>query len=376
MKGVSIVDHCVFAQNVPSAPNVAHAQLVRGHLQNFWQTWSLLGANPRSILKDGYSLPFKIRPPLVRDPLIISGYANPLRNLYLKQALHGLIHKKAVEKVRTSLAFFNRLFIVKPNKKWRPILDLSALNKFLSVKTFKMETPETIRISLPFSVAVRRPIRDIPSGMGYLAGFQRHIFPHSYSSKISEIPRVSFPKPDLPVPGPTRWPLHSSYGVYLRGQRGKIDGPSLGYKNPPVPRRLVDSSPHQRIFPPGDPVPPCLLPGIGLGGEPTKIGVGTQTGFRICGLPIRPIARSGQTDPEPLGVTVPEGVSSLPSILQGQGIHVSNRSPYSNGEVGASGQAPYEAHSMAPQEKLEDSRVPGKRNPSPKVSSPTPQGVD
>ena len=52
-------------------------------------------------------------------------------------------------RVRTSLAFFNRLFIVpKPNQKWRPILDLSALNKFLSVKTFKMETPETIRISL------------------------------------------------------------------------------------------------------------------------------------------------------------------------------------------------------------------------------------
>ena len=83
--------------------------------------------------------------------LIISGYASPLRNLYLKEALHALIHKKAVERVRirTSLAFFNRLFIVpKPKKKWRPILDLIALSKFLSIKTFKMETPETIRISL------------------------------------------------------------------------------------------------------------------------------------------------------------------------------------------------------------------------------------
>ena len=153
MKGVSIVDHCVFAPNVPSAPSVAHAQLVGGLLQNFWQTWSHLDANPRvvSILKDGYILPFKLRPPPVRDPLIISGYVNPLRNLYLKEALHAVIHKKAVEivRVRISLAFFNRLFIVpKPNKKWRPILDLSALNKFLNVKTFKMETPETIRISL------------------------------------------------------------------------------------------------------------------------------------------------------------------------------------------------------------------------------------
>ena len=34
VKGVSTVDHCVFAQNVPSAPNVVHAQLVGGRLQH------------------------------------------------------------------------------------------------------------------------------------------------------------------------------------------------------------------------------------------------------------------------------------------------------------------------------------------------------
>ena len=142
VKGISIVDHCVFALSVPSAPNVVHAQLVGGRLQLFWQTWSCLGANPRvvSILKDCYIIPFKIRPPLVRDPLIINGYANSLRNLNLKEGLHALISKKAVERVRvrTSLAFFNRLFIVpKPDQKWRPILDLSALNQFLSIKHSK-----------------------------------------------------------------------------------------------------------------------------------------------------------------------------------------------------------------------------------------------
>ena len=150
---VSFVDHCVCAPSVTNVRNVVQAPQVGGRLQPFWQTWALLGANPRvvSILKDGYILPFKIRPPLVRDPLIVSGYANPTRNLYLKGALQALLQKEAVEMVRvqTSLAFFNRLFIVpKPNQKWRPILDLSALNKFLSVKTFKMETPETIRLSL------------------------------------------------------------------------------------------------------------------------------------------------------------------------------------------------------------------------------------
>ena len=153
VKSASFVSHFVSAPNVPNVPNVASVQPVGGRLQSFWEIWAHKGANPKvvSILKEGYVLPFKVRPPLVRDPLIVSGYANPIRDSHLQEAVQALIEKKAVERVRvqTSLAFFNRLFIVpKPNHKWRPILDLSTLNQFLCVKTFKMETPETIRTSL------------------------------------------------------------------------------------------------------------------------------------------------------------------------------------------------------------------------------------
>ena len=102
VKSVFSVDHCVFAPTAPNVHNVANVQIVGGRLQKFWQKWSLLGANPRvvSILKDGYILPFKYRPHLVRDPLILSGYANPPRNLYLKEALQALLQKEAVEMVR------------------------------------------------------------------------------------------------------------------------------------------------------------------------------------------------------------------------------------------------------------------------------------
>ena len=153
VKSASFVGHFVSAPNVPNVPNVASVQPVGGRLQSFWEIWAHKGANPKvvSILKEGYVLPFKVRPPLVRDPLIVSGYVNPIRDSHLQAAVQALIEKKAVERVRvqTSLAFFNRLFIVpKPNHKWRPILDLSTLNQFLCVKTFKMETPETIRTSL------------------------------------------------------------------------------------------------------------------------------------------------------------------------------------------------------------------------------------
>ena len=104
-----------------------------------------------SILKEGYFLPFKMRPPLTRSPLIWSGYANPVKNQFLKEALLPLIDKLVVERVVvwSSLAFYNRLFLFpKPNNKWTPILDLSQLNLYLDPSTFKMETLETIRLSL------------------------------------------------------------------------------------------------------------------------------------------------------------------------------------------------------------------------------------
>ena len=152
VNSVSCVDPCLFVQNVQGVPTVVHDGPVGGRLQKFWQVWQRLVANPRavSILKQGYSLPFRLRPPLTRVPIIQSSYANPVKSRSLKEALISLQGKLVVEPVlvRSSLAFYNRLFLVpKPENKWRPILDLSRLNKFLKTGTFKMETAETIRTS-------------------------------------------------------------------------------------------------------------------------------------------------------------------------------------------------------------------------------------
>ena len=90
-----------------------------------------LGASPRvvTILREGYILPFHLRPNLTREPVVRSGYAHAPRMTLLMNALHALRDKQAVELVSNpnSLAFYNRLFLVpKPNNKWRPILDLSS----------------------------------------------------------------------------------------------------------------------------------------------------------------------------------------------------------------------------------------------------------
>ena len=153
VKGVSCVTQLCCVQTVENVKNAAPNLPVGARLQNFWQTWLDLGAGPKivQILREGYTLSFRIRPNLTRSPTVISCYVNPHKNSYLMEALHQLIDKNAVELVdnQTSLGFFNRLFLVpKPNNKWRPILDLSKINQFLKVEKFKMETPETIRTSL------------------------------------------------------------------------------------------------------------------------------------------------------------------------------------------------------------------------------------
>ena len=153
VKSALCVTQLSLATSVSNVPNVAQSPPVGARLQNFWETWLELGAGPKTIqnLREGYTLPFRIRPKLTSFPTVISCYANPHRNNYLLEALHQLMDKNAIELVQnpTSLGFFNRLFLVpKPNNKWRPILDLSKLNLFLKVEKFKMETPETIRTSL------------------------------------------------------------------------------------------------------------------------------------------------------------------------------------------------------------------------------------
>ena len=123
VKGVSYVSQCLSAPSVPNVPHVATEIRVGGRLQSFWQVWQGLQSNPRvvSILKEGYTLPLIERPPLCRFPLIVSKYANPLKNKSLSEALSSLIQKEAMERVvvKSSLALYNRLFLVpKPNRKW------------------------------------------------------------------------------------------------------------------------------------------------------------------------------------------------------------------------------------------------------------------
>ena len=97
-----------------------------------------------------------------------------------------------------------------------------------------------------------RDNKNLPTGrgVGHLHGFQGRILPHTNSKSVQEEHAFSHPGLVLPVQSYTLWPVHSTHGVRSGGQRCQTDGFIEGYKDPPVPRRLVGQSQ----------VPPYLSP--------------------------------------------------------------------------------------------------------------------
>ena len=303
MNCVSFVDHCVCAPSVTNARNVVHAPQVGGRLQPFWQTWALLGANPRVVSIQNQTSSGE-------RPLDSQWLCKPHQEPLPERGFAGLTAKGGSRDGEGS--------------------NISSLTVHSS-KT-KSEMATNLGPQCSKQIFERKNIQNgnsgnnsvVPAtrGMGDIAGFQRRLLPHSSSCKVPEISQVPFSKSVLSVQGPSLWPLHSSNGVHLCGQRGQVNGSIPGYKDPPVPRRLVDSSPYQRILPPGHSIPPRPLPGVGLDSQPPKIRTRTQTDFRVCGLQVRSLPRTGLTDSEQVGVDPPKvGIHSIQTELPSQEIY-------------------------------------------------------
>ena len=79
-------------------------------------------------------------------------------------------------------------------------------------------------------------------GVGYLNRFQGHLLPYTYTRTIREMPEISHPRSGVPVLGPAIRFVHSTLGVHRDPKGGETDGDTQGFKNPPVPRRLVGES--------------------------------------------------------------------------------------------------------------------------------------
>lgn len=96
-----------------------------------------------SVVSTGYLIPFDKSPPLSRAPICISRKTS---TLWLE--VQNLLSKQAVERVKDwdSPGFYSRIFLVpKKSGKLRLVIDLSHLNKFIHLDSFKMETTASIK---------------------------------------------------------------------------------------------------------------------------------------------------------------------------------------------------------------------------------------
>ena len=102
------------------------------------------------VLRVGYRIPFDRRPPLSERPLSLPAYSpQSIKGVASTQELQTLLRKGAVEPAPQSPGFYSRLFLVqKASGSWRPIIDLSTLNDYVTSSHFHMETPQSVLRSI------------------------------------------------------------------------------------------------------------------------------------------------------------------------------------------------------------------------------------
>ena len=103
------------------------------------------------VLRFGYRLPFLSAPPLSGAPLPMPSYSpTSIKGAALEEVTLALVAKGAVELAPLpSPGFYSRLFVVwKTSGSWRPVIDLSHLNRFVDASHFQMETIQSVLLSV------------------------------------------------------------------------------------------------------------------------------------------------------------------------------------------------------------------------------------
>ena len=169
------------------------------------------------------------------------------------------------------------------------------------------------------------------------------------------------------------WRRRSNYDITkYHNPPARLVGLTEGYKNPPVPRRLVGES-H---------IPPNLSPAytdLGsslsrtrLAGEQGKVRTGPKTGLQLRRLPVRPQGGQGQTHTRALAdLNRQDIVNPVRSGVHGPEVYVPYRPANSHRKTSPPGATSYEAHTVALEKQLEGTRVTGKGDTRSQVHPPS-----
>lgn len=121
---------------------------VGGCLSHHWKDWLQIGAEKWivSVLREGYMIPFSAPPPLTTDFRgFESDHLSSTKYAALSQEITLLRNKEAIEEAPSTPGFCSRMFVVpKKTGGFRPIIDLSTLNTYVTKTRFKMETTRSV----------------------------------------------------------------------------------------------------------------------------------------------------------------------------------------------------------------------------------------
>ena len=123
-------------------------------LRRFEAVWRHFRASPEvhALIEDGHEIVFENKaPPLTGPQWNKATKLPPAQMKVIRQEVKDLVSKGAMRKISKEEAqqnpgFYSKMFCVsKPNKKWRPIINLKPFNKYVLKKNFKMKTVRDVR---------------------------------------------------------------------------------------------------------------------------------------------------------------------------------------------------------------------------------------
>ena len=147
-----------------------------------------------------------------------------------------MMEKKVVEPVlqTSSPGFYNQLFLVpKRGGPWRPVIDLSALNRALIIPSFRMETSEQIMSAV-----------HLGEWLTSLELIDQCILSRTHLPDIQEVSSLCGEGSGLSV---HRFPVRTVDGSICLLETRQVCGSVCSYSrsfSPPIPRRLAPQSTH------------------------------------------------------------------------------------------------------------------------------------
>ena len=302
-----------------------------------------------NIITNGYVLPFRSKPNLIRFPLIrVQGPTKrpSLGHLYpvsLVKERHRKGGKRKISRVLQS-----------------PVPSTQA--------SPKVEASHRLKQAQHFSPCRKvqngnpgvHPDFPGPRGVGIVDRPVGRIPSHPHPSQLKEVPKVLLQGPGVPVHLPTFRTGHSPPGLYDDRKGSETNGPLKRTQNSPISGRLADQVPVPGGISKGHTGSSRPNPILGLDNQPGKIRTETYSGVFVRGLRIPPRFSPCKTHSREMAQTSGfDPTTQVKTCFDCKMFDVSNWVASLNGENGPGGTPSHEALSVSSQGALEISSVAG-----------------